>query len=357
MIRSVFPRIRVAVVALLSVVDRVIQCSLIASSAVGGLADCAADRRFHNIPARVISNVPDNKLTTSIAIKQPAEEAADHFAFGRNWSRFLSTLDDARMSESQQSVEQLLQVDTLESKQFLDAGSGSGLFSLAAYRLGANVTSFDLDPDSVACTRYLKSQFADDEDDNDEERWTITDGSLLDATFLASLGNFDVVYCWGVAHHTGDMWQAIENLTKRVAPGGRIVLALYNDQQYVSGIWTMVKRIYQKLPRFLRPLYTAGIGAVGFAKRAIVTALACVLRIVTLRNPFSPITNWIREGSGRGMHAWYDLIDWVGGWPFEVARPEAVFRFMRDRGFRLQEMTTSVGHGCNEFVFVRESSD
>jgi 2-polyprenyl-6-hydroxyphenyl methylase/3-demethylubiquinone-9 3-methyltransferase len=53
------------------------------------------------------------------------------------------------------------------------------------------------------------------------------------------------------------------------------------------------------------------------------------------------------------MHAWYDLVDWVGGWPFEVAKPEEIFRFFRDRGFTLQELTTCSGHGCNEFVFIR----
>jgi 2-polyprenyl-6-hydroxyphenyl methylase/3-demethylubiquinone-9 3-methyltransferase len=178
---------------------------------------------------------------------------------------------------------------------------------------------------------------------------------LTDRDFLISLGRFDVVYCWGVAHHTGAMWKAIDNLAAIVEPGGKLVLAVYNDQQYISRAWRGIKRFYQRLPAVLRPLLVASIGLVIFVKRAVVTLAACLLRLMMLRNPWTPIGNWLAEGPQRGMHAWYDLVDWVGGWPFEVARPEDVFRFLRDRGFVLQEMTTVAGHGCNEFVFVKQS--
>ena len=137
----------------------------------------------------------------------------DKFAFGRNWANFLDTVDQQKVASAQQSLRRLLHVNDLESKSFLDAGSGSGLFSLAAHSLGANVISFDADPESVTCTLQLQSNVAD------TERWTVQSGSLLDADFLATLPQSDVVYCWGVAHHTGDMWRAIENLTPMVAPG------------------------------------------------------------------------------------------------------------------------------------------
>jgi 2-polyprenyl-6-hydroxyphenyl methylase/3-demethylubiquinone-9 3-methyltransferase len=151
------------------------------------------------------------------------------------------------------------------------------------------------------------------------------------------------------------MWECIDNLLPRVAPGGTIVLAIYNDQQYVSRIWGGVKRTYQHLPSIARPTLVAAVGLSIFLKRAALTLLASALRLVTLRNPLVPALNWVRESQSRGMHGWYDLVDWVGGWPFEVARPEEVFRFVRDRGFTLRGMTTSLGHGCNEFVFVRDS--
>lgn len=272
------------------------------------------------------------------------------FAFGKNWSRFLARLNDDRIEAAEQSLQSLLRRSDLKGCRFLDAGSGSGLFSLAAHRLGATVTSFDVDADSTACTRELKRRYAQDDD-----TWQVTSGSLLDPAFLDSLGQFDVVYCWGVAHHTGSMWEAIGNLASLVNINGSLVLAIYNDQLYISRAWGAIKRIYQRLPVFLRPLYVGAIGSGTFLKRLFVTAAACLLRLLTLRNPLVPLLNWARETQARGMHGWYDLVDWVGGWPFEVARPEEIFRFLRDRGFSLQEMTTCVGHGCNEFACIRIS--
>jgi 2-polyprenyl-6-hydroxyphenyl methylase/3-demethylubiquinone-9 3-methyltransferase len=52
----------------------------------------------------------------------------------------------------------------------------------------------------------------------------------------------------------------------------------------------------------------------------------------------------------------HDLIDWVGGWPFEVSTPEEVFNFYRRRGFQLEALKTCAGGlGCNEFVFTYPS--
>jgi hypothetical protein len=52
------------------------------------------------------------------------------------------------------------------------------------------------------------------------------------------------------------------------------------------------------------------------------------------------------------MSRWHDLVDWVGGYPFEVAKPETVFEFFRGRGFELEWMLTCAGKpGCNQFVF------
>ena len=246
----------------------------------------------------------------------------------------------------------LLQRDDFKGSRFLDAGSGSGLFSLAACRLGAEVTSFDVDTDSVACTQELQRRYG-----TGLKPWKVVQGSLLDRPFLDSLGTFEVVYCWGVAHHTGHMWTAIENLSSVVKNDGLLVLAIYNDQLYISRAWRAVKQINRRLPAFLRPLYVSAIGFAAFAKRFMVTLFASLLRVLTLHNPLVPWMNWISETKSRGMHGWYDLVDWVGGWPFEVARPEAVFRFLRDRGFILREMTTSIGHGCNEFVFIRTHRD
>src|SRR4051812_46708968 len=92
---------------------------------------------------------------------QHGEEIAvgSRFPFGANWARFLTEFNEARLRLAEQSLRDMLGVDTLENKRFLDIGSGSGLFSLAARRLGARVHSFDYDPQSVACTRELKRRF------------------------------------------------------------------------------------------------------------------------------------------------------------------------------------------------------
>jgi hypothetical protein len=56
------------------------------------------------------------------------------------------------------------------------------------------------------------------------------------------------------------------------------------------------------------------------------------------------------------MSPWRDLIDWVGGYPFEVAKPEAILDFYLRRGFTLKRLVTCGGSlGCNEYVFVRGS--
>jgi 2-polyprenyl-6-hydroxyphenyl methylase/3-demethylubiquinone-9 3-methyltransferase len=146
------------------------------------------------------------------------------FAFGKNWRRFLGLVNEGQIAAAELSLKQMLNLDNLKGKTFLDAGSGSGLFSLAARHLGAKVFSFDYDPDSVACTLELKRKFCSADQD-----WCIEPGSALDRSFLNGLGNFDVVYSWGVLHHTGDMWNALENMSSLVKPGGKLFIAIYND--------------------------------------------------------------------------------------------------------------------------------
>ena len=171
----------------------------------------------------------------------------ERFEFGANWAQFLSVLDEDRILRSEQAIRQMLEVDGLNGKTFLDIGSGSGLSSLAARRLGARVFSFDYDPQSVACTAELKRRYFDNDPD-----WTVEEGSALDAAYLARLGQFDVVYSWGVLHHTGAMWTALANVVGNVGDNGKLFIALYNDQGRASKVWWMVKKAYVTLPKGLR---------------------------------------------------------------------------------------------------------
>ena len=298
----------------------------------------------------VHGSAADSPTTAGSTAKRiPWEMTANtRFEFGHNWTKYLESLDEPRIRQAEESVRALLRRDTLEDTRFLDAGSGSGLFSLAARRLGAEITSFDLDAESVACTQRLKEAAG-----AADEHWCILRGSVLDREFLGKLGEFDIVYSWGVLHHTGQMWEGLQNLALRVTSDGLLVIAIYNDQGFPSRVWHVIKRTYHRLPRFLRPLFVIGVWAWGFFCRVTVTLVAMLIRLITLHNPLTPLTNWIRDRRPRGMHAWYDLVDWVGGWPFEVARPCEVFCFLRDRGFELTELVTTPGHGCNEYVFHR----
>src|ERR1700737_1325555 len=172
------------------------------------------------------------------------------FLFGRNWKGFLKRLNLARIIEAEGNLEEFIGGGSLSGKTFLDIGSGSGLSSLAAHRLGAAVTSFDFDSQSVACTEELRRRYS-----SGNKSWIVEQGSVLDQEYLAGLGQFDIVYAWGVLHHTGAMWQAMENVKALTKPGGVLFIAIYNDCGEVSRWWLQRKRRYNALPALLRPLY------------------------------------------------------------------------------------------------------
>jgi 2-polyprenyl-3-methyl-5-hydroxy-6-metoxy-1,4-benzoquinol methylase len=270
-------------------------------------------------------------------------KAPDRFAFGENWTRFSRLLDEGRIAEAETSLRTMMQTDDLGGRSFLDVGSGSGLFSLAAARLGAGkIHSFDYDADSVACTTAVRDRFFPEKD------WTVERGDISDASYCERIGTFDIVYSWGVLHHTGAMWRAMENACGLVAPGGLLFLSIYNDQGRRSDLWRSVKRRYNRLPSPLRVPYAL--------LAAIPLEATSVARALLKGRVRSYARSWVAYD--RGMSRWYDLFDWVGGYPFEVATPEEVFRFCRDRGFSLRELTTAGGgHGCNEFVFLRDGAD
>jgi 2-polyprenyl-3-methyl-5-hydroxy-6-metoxy-1,4-benzoquinol methylase len=269
----------------------------------------------------------------------------ERFAFGDNWSRFLAVLDERRVEEAVASLRNMLEVDSLGGKTFLDIGSGSGLFSLAARKLGARVHSFDFDPQSVACAIELRRRYFPG-----DQHWVIEPGSALDAEYLGSLGRFDVVYSWGVLHHTGQMWKALENAALPVAPGGKLFIAIYNDMGTQSSRWRWIKKTYNRLPRALRPPFAL----LAVAPDEMKTAIRCTLKF----RPLAYVRTWTNyANNNRGMSRWHDIVDWVGGYPYEVATPEEIFDFYRRRGFTLTKLKCGkVGLGCNEFVFGKAQS-
>lgn len=278
-------------------------------------------------------------MTAATTHKQEIE-SGERFSFGDNWARFLALLDDERIRQAEDSLRKMLDTDSLAGKRFVDIGSGSGLFSLAARRLGATVHSFDYDPQSVACTAELRRRYFPG-----DPNWTVEEASALDLDYLAQLGQFDIVYSWGVLHHTGKMWEALANVAPLVADGGKLFIALYNDQGYISKRWNAIKKAYVSSSK---PIKAVLVGAcyVHFHWR---TVLSDFKRL----QPFKTFRDYKRT---RGMSVHRDMIDWVGGYPFEVSKPEEIFRFYRSRGFDLVDMKTCGGGlGCNEFVFQKSS--
>ena len=274
------------------------------------------------------------------ALTNPSE-LEQHFAFGKNWLRFLSHVDERRIEHAKQSFLGFVGSEPMSGTCFLDIGCGSGLSSLVARRCGMRVTAFDFDPDAVACSVEMRRRF-----NSGMEQWSIERGDVLDTAYTGRLGQFDLVYAWGSLHHTGDLWLAIDNAAACARDGGRFYLAVYNDQGRTSRHWRAVKKLYQALPKSLRPLLVAAFVPIQWGKTIIRDTLG--------GNPLATWSDYSRE---RGMSPWHDMVDWVGGYPFEVAKPEQVLDFLRQRGFSLEKLKTCGGGlGCNEFLF-RKTSD
>jgi 2-polyprenyl-6-hydroxyphenyl methylase/3-demethylubiquinone-9 3-methyltransferase len=268
-------------------------------------------------------------------------EAGRRFGFGANWAHFLALLDETRIVDAEKSLRNMLSVSDLRGRRFLDIGCGSGLFSLAARRLGAQVHSFDFDLQSVACAKELKRRYFPE-----DGTWRIEEGSILDSGYLEHLGQFDIVYSWGVLHHTGSMWVAIENAISLVAsPRGSLFIAIYNDQGWKSHVWWFVKRFYNRLPGPLRNPFVMVVSAIS---RSLAT-----LKHAIESKPMVTITQGPGDRRERGMSARYDAVDWIGGFPYEFARFDVLADYFKARGFAITNFRRDESQGCNELVVQR----
>lgn len=189
------------------------------------------------------------------------------------------------------------------------------------------------------CTKALRTKLHPQ-----DPNWTVEHGDVLDRSYVDSLGQFDVVYSWAVLHHTGNMWQALENLIDCVRSGGNLLISIYNDTGRSSRVWKVEKRLYAASPRLVQ--FTAALAYTAFWELAF-----GAIQLTQGKNPLSR-TRWRTRKGNRGMSLWHDNIDWLGGYPFEYARPDKVFAFFHHRGFVL-DLTTTPSNGCNEYVFAR----
>jgi SAM-dependent methyltransferase len=251
------------------------------------------------------------------------------FDFGKNWQDYSTrVLDEPRLDSAKTSLQALLGGDSLEGKSFLDIGFGSGIFSIGASLLGANpVRGIDISAESVAAADANAARFL-----SDAKAPEFRQGSILDPKTQQELGSADIVYSWGVLHHTGHMWEAIRNTAALVATDGVLSIAIYN-KHITSPLWNVIKWFYNISPAIVkRAMYYLMIPVIVTAKF-----------LVTGKNPLN---------KRRGMDFFVDIIDWIGGYPYEYATPQEVIDFVTALGFELiTETKATTPIGCNEFVF------
>lgn len=263
---------------------------------------------------------------------------SSHFKFGENWASYARSIDEDMLAEADAGLKRLFGADGLRGKSFLDIGCGSGIHSTAAVRLGARqVRGVDLDPMSVETTRATLARFVPDADASAEQV------SVFDLDPEVQ-GRFEVVYSWGVLHHTGAMAEAIRRAAAMVAPGGTLALAMYRKTALCPA-WRVEKRWYSK----------ASPKAQAVARSVFVT----LFRLGMLATGRS-FKDYVASYKGvRGMDYLHDVHDWMGGYPYESASPADMARLVEPLGFTLEHSVTRgfslglFGSGCDEYVYRR----
>jgi len=249
------------------------------------------------------------------------------FKFGENWASFSKNIDESRIEDAMQSLKALFGENGIANQSFLDLGCGSGLFSIAATQLGARkVLGVDIDPLSVDTSQCNATQWL-----KDLSLISFRQLSVLDTDQIKKLDRFDIVYSWGVLHHTGNMELALENAAGRVAPNGILMIAIYN-KHWSSLPWKIVKWLYNRMGHLGQKILIWMFMPVIFIAKWI----------VTFNNPLK---------MQRGMEFMHNVVDWVGGYPYEYASIAEMTATLNKIGFEmLNVIPAKVPTGCNEFV-------
>ncbi|HUK60488.1 MAG TPA: class I SAM-dependent methyltransferase [Stellaceae bacterium] len=263
------------------------------------------------------------------------------FRFGENWQSFVATVGEDQIRVAEDGLLRLLPRDRVAGARFLDIGCGSGLSSLAALRLGArSVEGIDADAQSVEAATALLEKFAAG------GPWRVAAASVFELA-PERHGTFDVVYSWGVLHHTGDLWRALAHAAAMTAPDGTLVVALYRKTP-LCGFWRWEKRLY------------AGAGP--RAQRAMRALYKTVFAAGLLASGRSPARYIAAYRSDRGMDWHHDVHDWLGGYPYESTGPAEVEAFLEGAGFTLERALAHparalgvFGSHCDEYVARRRT--
>jgi len=320
------------------------------------------------------------------------------YEFGKNWSDFLtSNFSDEKVKNAGAHMLRFLGTPNLKDLRFLDIGCGSGIHSLAALLAGAeSVTSFDFDKNSVDAAKSIKKIYGE------PENWTILEGSILDPTFTKQLERYDIVYSWGVLHHTGDMWAAIEAAHALMKKDSLFYIALYSKEVFVNPspeYWIDLKQRYNQCGKIKRTimewfyavrffiwqdirsnlkniivlmlrLASGIINAFGeiltrgkihhlgnnIVHRVMPTKLIPYIdypySLAPFKNPFKYFSKKGRA-KGRGMDFWTDIRDWLGGYPMEFAGNSETKNFCKEK-LGLEILNIQAGEACTEYLFCQK---
>jgi 2-polyprenyl-6-hydroxyphenyl methylase/3-demethylubiquinone-9 3-methyltransferase len=259
------------------------------------------------------------------------EREAITFSFGKNWRDFVDTISEDSVRRARSDIEEWLGADGVSGKSIVDIGCGSGIHSLCFHLMGAKqLVSLDIDPYSVESTRLLWEKAGK------PLGWKVCHGSVLDKDFLGGLNRSEVVYSWGVLHHTGAMWEAIDAASSLVAENGQFWIALYaKGPKYAEHL--ALKRAYNR--------------ASGLGKKLMVWKYIAEVMRERRRAGLNPF-GW-NEKRERGMDVYHDIVDWLGGLPYEVASRDEVVDFCGARGLVPDKIREVSEGGCSTYLFSR----
>lgn len=263
-----------------------------------------------------------------------------HYEFGKNWLEYSKLIDTARLDQVSSELARLLNIKNLNGKKVLDIGCGSGVHEIGFYMLGCrDLIAIDYDKNSIIATKQTLAKFCPESD------FKVLQGDILSEESL-SLGKFDIVYSWGVLHHTGNLVEAIRNASSLVADKGHLAIALYR-KTLMCGLWKIEKRIYSKLPKLLQ-LIVEFIYIFFFALALLITKRVSI---------FQYIHNYSFK---RGMSFITDVRDWLGGYPYESISPDDLRKLMSSLGLSQiyslegKKSIGIFGSGCDEFLFQKD---
>jgi len=264
-----------------------------------------------------------------------SKKRTKQFDFGANWDEYSkNALTKEKIEQAKTHFAQLLQNSLLEGKTFIDIGFGQGLSLLLATEMGAKTLGLDINPICEKVLENNKSLFPTLKN----TQIPVFVGSILDESIVNQIkkenNRFDIVHSWGVLHHTGNMWQSIENAADLVKNNGKLIIAIYNKHWSSFG-WKIIKKMYNFSPNFVKKLIVY----------VFYLIIAFAKFLVTFKNPFD---------KERGMSFYYDVVDWVGGYPYEYATKNEIQQFVENKGFKLIHFNPSqVPTGCYEYVFEK----